>query len=287
MELTYENLRLQNYRNNSIAISLDGKEDKKDIKIKLTTSDAMLIPILAGLNCLYISDTGGGKTRALKDIYTGIFGGNVEQEGTGIWTMGRKDFTIDSIFTQWSKTKEKYVLVKPRLNALCIITDELNRAPNVIQTDFFDFAEGNRSIDGIDYELGKENYSDIFPTGSTVNSYVDASVNTAEPYYYCVTAEDLWGNTGTASAAMPAFPYPPAGLTAVPYNSKVYLAWETGYDPEITLYNVFRSTDAGLSYVSRGSTRYGLYVDSAVNGIGHIYRVSAFGSTTGAYTCAA
>jgi len=159
MTLTYEELRLPNYRNSSTAVSLKGKIGRKEKLIELSTDEAIVVPVIAGLNALIISDTGWGKTQGIKDISRGIFGGGIEEGGRANWITARKDTSADELFLEWDKIAEKYVVLEDRINALLNVIDEINRTVELVQNDFFDFMQGSRSIAGCDRQLGREGYS--------------------------------------------------------------------------------------------------------------------------------
>jgi len=59
-KLTYQDLELPFYRNNSIAIRLSAvKFGRKKIEVKVQTQDVFKIQVLTGLNGLSVSDVGG------------------------------------------------------------------------------------------------------------------------------------------------------------------------------------------------------------------------------------
>lgn len=157
-ELTYQDLVLPFYRNDSIAISVSAKKGDEQKKVQLTTAETMTIPVLACLNELLVSDTGGGKSQFLWDVKQHFFNGNVSTGGRVNELVGRKDSSVDELFTEWDKEKQKYVVKEERIRALVNIVDELNRAPAPVQNDYFDLAEGIRAINGTLRELGEDGY---------------------------------------------------------------------------------------------------------------------------------
>jgi len=159
MTLTREDLEFQHYRNSSIAITVKGKVGGKERLIRMTTADAMKIPVVAGLNCLYVSDAGCGKTQALSDITRGYFGGNVGDGGRANWMLGRIGSNVDDIFFNWDKERQIYLVLEDRVRALVNVVDETNRAPGPVQNDYFDLAEGVRVANGHELHLGEDGYA--------------------------------------------------------------------------------------------------------------------------------
>jgi len=157
--MKYEDLDLPNYRNTSTAITINARSSDGDRVVKMPTHDLLKIVEITGLNCMLISDTGGGKTQALKDIARSHFGGNVKEGGNVNWMIGRKDSSVDELFLEWNKEEQKYVEKEGRIEALLNVVDEMNRAPPIIQNDFFDLAEGERAINGEERELGQDGYN--------------------------------------------------------------------------------------------------------------------------------
>jgi len=167
-EPTYEELELPHYRNNSTAITIKGKVGKRNRVIKIPTHDIPKIDVLAGLQLMLVSDTGGGKTQVMKDITRHYFNGNVSEGGHVNWLIGRKDTSVEDLFTGWDKDQQKYVVKEDRVKALVNVVDEMNRSPEIVQNDFFDLAEGERVIDGEDRKLGKDDYV-LFLTAVNLN----------------------------------------------------------------------------------------------------------------------
>ena len=75
-ELRYEDLKLPNYVNSNIAVRISGEQNlnnnTKKISQKkvfeLTLTDVVFAIELAGLNCLFVTNTGWGKTQLVTDI---------------------------------------------------------------------------------------------------------------------------------------------------------------------------------------------------------------------------
>ena len=67
-KLTYEDLKLPNYVNSSTAVTIKVKDGDKLKDLDLTLSDVVAAAELAGLNMLFVSDTGRGKTQLVSYI---------------------------------------------------------------------------------------------------------------------------------------------------------------------------------------------------------------------------
>jgi len=161
MSLTYQDLELPIYRNTREIIDFNIEKKGEAQRCTLTLSDLVLAAELAGLNMLFISDTGRGKTQLVSDIYTAHFGGK------GNWIVGRKDASVLDLFERTSAdlTTGKFdsetarTLHEKRVAYLLNVADELNRAPGPVQADFFDLADGKYAFRGERALLGKEGYS--------------------------------------------------------------------------------------------------------------------------------
>ena len=66
--LTYEDLSLPNYVNSSTAVTLKVKDGETIKDLPLTVCDVVVAAELAGLNMLFVSDTGRGKSQLITDI---------------------------------------------------------------------------------------------------------------------------------------------------------------------------------------------------------------------------
>ena len=81
--LKFSDLALPHYRNSSTAITAKGRIESTGAEkiYNLETVQAGVASVIAGLNLLITSDTGGGKTQFLFDVRQHYFGGLVASGG--------------------------------------------------------------------------------------------------------------------------------------------------------------------------------------------------------------
>lgn len=68
MGLNYQDLELPIYRNTREIVHFAGEKEGKAKRFSLTLSDYVLAAELSGLNMLFISDVGRGKSQLVSDI---------------------------------------------------------------------------------------------------------------------------------------------------------------------------------------------------------------------------
>lgn len=173
--LTYEELRLPYYVNNGTAVTLSARiAGRKDlINIYLSLTDAVFALELAGLNALFVSDTGRGKTQLITDIKQYHFGGD-GINGKANWATGRPNFEIEDIFIRSKADLSKGVfdseevrkLKDDRIRRLFTGVDEINRAPKPKQNDCFDLADAKYNFNGENIRLGRDGYHLFFVTAN-------------------------------------------------------------------------------------------------------------------------
>ena len=174
-KLTYEKLKLPNYRNNNTAVRLRAKVDGKLETIGLSLTDVVFAAELAGLNMLAVADTGRGKTQLMTDLAWHHFGGD-QENGNANWADGRPSFDITDLFerTQVDLDSGKFdsdavrQVKKDKVRRLFFGVDEINRAPNPKQNEFFDLADGKYTFNGQRLDLGREGYS-LFMATANIN----------------------------------------------------------------------------------------------------------------------
>ncbi|MFC1722778.1 hypothetical protein ACFL0V_01435 [Nanoarchaeota archaeon] len=180
--LTYGDLVLPYYTNTNAAIKLIATlhENEQDTRgtnttVNMTIPDLAFAIEVAGLNSLWIADTGRGKTQLLSDLAWHHFNGDGEG-GDCNWGDGRPNFDVAELFMKQTAdlSTGKYdsdtarVLKKDRIQRLFFALDEINRAPRPRQNEFFDVADGKWSSVGVRHALGREGYS-IFMGTANVN----------------------------------------------------------------------------------------------------------------------
>ena len=178
--LTYEELKLPNYVNSSAAVTLKVKDGEVVKDLPLTLCDVVVAAELAGLNILFVSDTGRGKTQLVSDVVWSHFGGH-DDGGKANWADGRPNFEIQELFerTKIDRTAAVYdsdeatQLKQERTSRLLVVVDEINRAPKVRQNEYFDLAEGKYTFRGRRLKLGRDGYTLFFATANLNKSNGD------------------------------------------------------------------------------------------------------------------
>jgi len=173
--LTYEELTFPNYVNSNIAVKLRAKIDNNYRTLELSVCDLIFAIEIAGLNSLLLSDTGRGKTQLMSDIAWHHYGGDQEQ-GDANWADGRPSFDITDLFerTQVDLESGKFdsetarQVKDDRIRRMFFGVDEINRAPNPRQNEYFDLADGKYTFNGKRLNLGKEGYA-IFMATANLN----------------------------------------------------------------------------------------------------------------------
>ena len=157
-ELTYEELKLPNYRNNKVLLQVGN--------VDVTLTDAVIAAVLGGLNVLLVGDTGTGKTQLASDIYNHYFEGNKE----GVWFKARPDTEISDIFVRLNKEKIRKESNRENIRKMCFVVDEVNRAPGPVQDQFLGLGDGNiETPEGRQINLGVNGYSFLISTANIGN----------------------------------------------------------------------------------------------------------------------
>lgn len=161
MGLNYSDLELPVYRNTAEIINFTAYKEKNAIRCALTLSDLVFAAEVSGLNMLFISDVGRGKSQLIADI------DNAHFAGLGNKMKGRKDASVLDLFERTSvdlstgkfDSETARTLHAERLGSMLNTADELNRAPGPVQVDFFDLADRAYTFRGKTMELGREGYA--------------------------------------------------------------------------------------------------------------------------------
>ena len=183
-ELTYDELKFPNYVNSNTAIRLRAKvgepeldregKDARPLKtLELTLSDVVYAAELAGLNMLFVSDSGRGKTQLTSDVAWHHYGGD-QETGQANWADGRPSFDITDLFerTRVDLDSGKFdsdtarQVKEERVKRLFFGVDEINRAPGPKQNEFFDLADGKYTFNGKRLNLGEDGYALFMATAN-------------------------------------------------------------------------------------------------------------------------
>ncbi|MFH1682868.1 MAG: hypothetical protein ABIA37_03655 [Candidatus Woesearchaeota archaeon] len=174
-KLTYQELELPNYVNSNAAVRLKAKIGNETKIIELTIPDIVYAAEIAGLNTLFVSDTGKGKTQLMTDVAWHHFNGD-RNGGKANLVVGRADFEIEDLLvrTQVDLSAGGYdsrtvrQIDPERASRLFFGVDEINRAPKPRQNDFMDLAVGERNFNGANIQLGRDGYS-LFMASANLN----------------------------------------------------------------------------------------------------------------------
>lgn len=173
--LTYDELILPNYVNSNIAVKLRAQVEGSLRTIELSVCDLIYAIEIAGLNSLWLSDTGRGKTQLMSDVAWHHYGGD-QNRGNANWADGRPSFDITDLFerTQVDLDAGKFdsetvrQIKEDRIRRMFFGVDEINRAPNPRQNEFFDLADGKYTFNGKRFNLGQDGYA-IFMATANLN----------------------------------------------------------------------------------------------------------------------
>jgi fibronectin type 3 domain-containing protein len=145
---------------------------------------------------------------------------------------------------------------------------------------------GEPDLDGYNVYRGTTTsgpYSKINGSLLGTSDYTDTGLTNGTIYYYVVRAENTSaqesGNSTEVSATpVDAPPAPPSGLVATPQNAQVSLDWSDNSEPDLSGYNVHRSTTPGGPYtkVNGPVVSASDYLDTGLsNGTTYYYVVTA------------
>lgn len=164
-ELRYSDLALPYYKNTNAAINLRAEVDGKMTTIPLSIVDITYACEVAGLNVLYIAETGRGKTQLVTDIARHHFGGT-QTGGNANFFIGRPNLDLDDELVvqnvdltsgKFNSDTSRQINIEKTRRPLWVI-DEANRAPKLVQNQFFDVANGEKNFKGCTESLGLDGY---------------------------------------------------------------------------------------------------------------------------------
>ena len=126
-------------------------------------------------------------------------------------------------------------------------------------------------------------YTKINGSLVTVSNYTDTGLTNGTTYYYVVRAENTVPLESADSSEVSATPVdaPPAaptGLAATPQNAQIFLNWNDNSEPDLSGYNVHRSTTPGGPYTKINGPEVSTsdFVDTGLtNGTTYYYVVTA------------
>lgn len=177
-KLNYENLKLgekakedffsgksAEYIQNNCPVYLN----TKPVFAGLNVTDLSIAGILAGLNSLYVGDTGCGKSQLAQDFYNYYFNGNQLEQGHGVKIRGRSELDIyEEVYRDIDKKEMRWV-PNDNIKGMMHYIDEINRCPEVTQNQFFGLGDGFLEHKGMKAPLGKDGYSVSVATANLGN----------------------------------------------------------------------------------------------------------------------
>ncbi len=125
---------------------------------KIYLKDIINISLIGKLNILFLGERGEGKTKLMEEVNSLYFGEK------GIYIRARPDMKIREIFERFN-IKNFRMELREIKNAPFTMIDEINRAPPVIQNEFFHILDGYIEFENKKIVLGK-GYHVVFATAN-------------------------------------------------------------------------------------------------------------------------
>jgi energy-coupling factor transporter ATP-binding protein EcfA2 len=129
-----------------------------NFEFPLNLSDIIKISLLGKLNTLLIGERGEGKTKLLEEINSLYF------SEKGIYIRARPDMKLREIFEKFNIEKMSVELKEIKTSPFTMI-DEINRAPSIIQNEFFHILDGYIEFENKKIYLGN-GYHVVFATAN-------------------------------------------------------------------------------------------------------------------------
>ncbi len=179
-KLSYEDLKLGEKAVDMYKSGASPEEIAKNAPVYLNTSpvlyglhttDLAIAATLAGINQIYVGDSGTGKSQLSQDIYNNYFGGNKKDGGEAVKVRGYKltERTLDElVFEEMNLEKAKWDLTE-NVDACFYLVDEINRAPTIRQNDCFELGDGILNKNGRDIKAGRDGYTLMIATANLGN----------------------------------------------------------------------------------------------------------------------
>lgn len=130
----------------------------RNFRNPLTVSEIIKIALIGKLNTLLIGERGEGKTKLMEEINSLYFAER------GIYIRARPDMKLREIFERFNIKKMEFELKEIR-DAPFVMIDEINRAPAVIQNEFFHILDGYIEFENKKVILGN-GYHLVFATAN-------------------------------------------------------------------------------------------------------------------------
>ncbi|HIH17887.1 MAG TPA: AAA domain-containing protein [Nanoarchaeota archaeon] len=115
----------------------------------LTVEDVVKAGLIANLNILLLGERGEGKTQLMQDTNNAFFSGN------GVYIRARPDMKVRDLYEKFNITNLERELSDITSRPFTQI-DEINRAPPIVQNEFFHICDGYIEFQGKKVELGGE-----------------------------------------------------------------------------------------------------------------------------------
>ncbi len=158
------------------ALHFDRYKNSTEVVSGLIVEETLKACLAGRLNVLLVGETGEGKTQIENDILA-LFGNN------GFFEQGRNDLTVRDMFTclnleklRTGRTSEEVKELTAKIDHPVYVVDEITRCIPAVQNQFFNLFDGFITVDGVKYNLGRNNYSIGIASGNVGNGkYVGTS----------------------------------------------------------------------------------------------------------------
>lgn len=153
---SYKSVVSENYFNSSVVLSYPHVSLKNNFSIKIDfgLDDVIAASAIAGNPIAIIGSTGSGKSY-LADTMAHCLFGTEYGEKTINPNINQMDF-VDPAYRKMleSENKSEYINPDPLLSKPCIILNELNRTPSILQNFFLAMLEKKVNLYGINFDVG-------------------------------------------------------------------------------------------------------------------------------------
>jgi len=137
-----------------------------DRQVSLSTTDLMIVAVLAGMNVWTLGKKGTGKTVAMKDFADFYFGGDIRSGGQSYLTEMGNEFDLAHHLLEPDQEKPGCYKLKGTHKACFFGLDEINHTHAKKQTESYNFLQGQLTFNGFNEPLGRKGYSLVFATGN-------------------------------------------------------------------------------------------------------------------------
>ncbi|MDD2678830.1 MAG: AAA family ATPase [Candidatus Nanoarchaeia archaeon] len=160
----YKAVISQNYFNSSVVLCYPSVPVNKEVNIKVdfTLDDIIATAALTGSPIAIIGSSGSGKSYLSDIMAHSLFGGDFGEKTINP-NVSQMDF-VDPAYRKMleAESKEEYIKPDPLLKKPCIILNELNRTPSILQNFFLAMLEKKVNLYGVNFDVGLKNNNDFY-----------------------------------------------------------------------------------------------------------------------------